>query len=76
VHDIDKYTHLMRYLKDLPVVKKLDVKHIGRNDVTFKLSVAGGRIALVKSFGEDSLLTPLRDGGALDSQNLRYQMVA
>ena len=76
VKDINHYADLMRYLKALPVTHSIDVKRIGRRDVTFNLSIAGGRGALVKVLADDHILRPVQEGGALDAQNLRYQMQA
>ena len=75
VNDINHYAQLLEYLRQLALVTQVDIKHIGSEDVTLQIAVKGGRLALVKLLSNDNELQPLREGGALDSQNLRYQMV-
>lgn len=76
VKDINTYSSLLEYLRHVAIVQQVDIKHIGKEDVTLQMSVVGGRLGLVKSLADDEKLRPLREGGALDPQNLRYQLVA
>ncbi len=74
VKGVEHYAKLMTYLEQLPIVKRFEVQRIGGEDVTLDLSVLGGRQAIVKVFSEDKKLEPIKEGGALDASNLRYQM--
>lgn len=76
VKDVDHYTNLLDYLRRLSVIEQVDVKRIGHDDVTLQMLVMGGRSALVNVFMDDRKLAPLEEGGALDPQNLRYQLIA
>ena len=76
IKSIDHYTNLLHYLQQLDIIKQIEVKHIGQADVTLQMGVMGGRLAFVKMLADNQHLKPLKEGGALDSQNLRYQLVA
>ena len=76
VNGIDHYATLIAYLKQLQIIDRFEIQRIGGEDVTLELSVLGGRQAIVKSFSEDKKLEPMKKGGALDANNLRYQMSA
>ncbi len=76
VKTIDHYTSLLDYLQHMDIIKQIEVKRIGQADVTLQMVVTGGRLAFVKMLSDNQHLKPFKEGGALDSQNLRYQLVA
>jgi hypothetical protein len=71
VLSLNDYSQVTDYLHKLDVITQLQLKDMSEGRVTFKISVQGGKTALINALNLGNLLTPSHE----DANNLVYQFI-
>lgn len=74
VDNLDQYAAVVKYLRTLPQITKVDLLHISATTVELKVAIVGGKNSLVKSLKNQQQLQPVKHTDDIDS-DLNYVWV-